>query len=1184
MVELWRTTDSRIKRQYPFLIGDYNGDGKSDILIPTADNSTTFALFLSTGTGFLKTENSYPFTHRPGQTGATSKTFDLVAVDVDGDSKTDIVEYKTETYNGSDNGTQTLTPYYNTAPSNADVRPAFTVGTAVNRTGNLRHFPVPVFVSSDKPNVNLEFASVSHKWVTWFQFQRDHREEALLRSVSQNGVVEAIDYRPLKDQAIHPTEGFLVYQRGADQVYPYTDIVTAPSLQVVQGITRTVNGGINDKQYFAYKGLVLHVQGLGFLGFEGTAQSNRHIAQNNRKFSVTLSNPQLRGASIQQHSQLSYPSFASTVSPFITKTVHTYTSELLANKVFKIKNTQSVEQNALEGTTITRQFQYDSYNNPIQITTDFSGAGAATVSLTYEHSTGSPFFIGRPKAITATRTGSGQASFVTTEEWDYNATGQVSQHRTKGNGIANFNREDYTYDSYGNLLTQTTTPHGVSSGRTVSFQYDATGRFVTGSTDVEGLTSSFTYNAVTGNKLSETNPFNQTTSSAYDSWGRLITATDIYGKQTTVAYVKNSSTYQYTLTSTAQSGAGSEKQYDPLQRLIRESSKNVLGQWVHVQHQYDELGRPWRKSEPYTGSPAQWTTTTYDQYDRPVQITQPTGRTTTMSYSGLNTTLSDGSKTTTTTKNALGQVVTQQDPGGSITYSYFSNGNVKTIDYGGSVQTIEQDGWGRRTRLADPSAGEYRYEYNGWGELTKEITPKGNTEYQYDSKGKLVQKKVTGDATTGPTPTNMTTVYAYDATTKLPTGITLTNADGNNSTTGITYDSYKRVAQVVEENGQARFTRSIGYDGYGRTSSENRIALNKSNNRSSTLGLTYTYQNNGLKKIVRDDGGAVWELTGINARGQITEALLGTQSLYQQKSYDAYGLPTAYKAVGGGTDLFTHNFTWDAQRGLLNSRSTTLFTTAGQPLAESFQYDNLDRLTTWSDPLSGAQLSQSYDTRGRISSNGAVGDYGYPSGSSYKQQQITLNASGLSYYNGHQRQELLYNNFKQPVKITEPAKDQLSFQYNENGQRAHMQWGRIPSGGSWGSPRYQRHYSSDGSMEITEDAQTGSTTFVTYIGGNAYTAPAIWRSVQGGSPASGLLYLHRDYLGSIAAITDGNGQIKEKRHFDAWGNPAKIQDGNGNNLSSFNILDRGYTGHEHLLSVQLVHMNGRLYDLRCTGF
>ena len=38
-----------------------------------------------------------------------------------------------------------------------------------------------------------------------------------------------------------------------------------------------------------------------------------------------------------------------------------------------------------------------------------------------------------------------------------------------------------------------------------------------------------------------------------------------------------------------------------------------------------------------------------------------------------------------------------------------------------------------------------------------------------------------------------------------------------------------------------------------------------------------------------------------------------------------------------------------------------------------------------------------------------------------------------------------------------------------------------------------------------------------------------------------------------------------------------ITDGNGNKLDKL-LLDRGYTGHEHLQTVGLIHMNGRLYD------
>jgi RHS repeat-associated protein len=79
--------------------------------------------------------------------------------------------------------------------------------------------------------------------------------------------------------------------------------------------------------------------------------------------------------------------------------------------------------------------------------------------------------------------------------------------------------------------------------------------------------------------------------------------------------------------------------------------------------------------------------------------------------------------------------------------------------------------------------------------------------------------------------------------------------------------------------------------------------------------------------------------------------------------------------------------------------------------------------------------------------------------------------------------------------------------------------------------------------------------------------------------------LHRDYLGSIVAISNQAGVVVEKRHFEAWGSLKNLeQNGVVVNITASNIynvnllLDRGYTGHEHLLKAGLIHMNGRLYD------
>nr|WP_229335293.1 RHS repeat-associated core domain-containing protein [Flavobacterium sp. ALJ2] len=123
-------------------------------------------------------------------------------------------------------------------------------------------------------------------------------------------------------------------------------------------------------------------------------------------------------------------------------------------------------------------------------------------------------------------------------------------------------------------------------------------------------------------------------------------------------------------------------------------------------------------------------------------------------------------------------------------------------------------------------------------------------------------------------------------------------------------------------------------------------------------------------------------------------------------------------------------------------------------------------------------------------------------------------------------------------------------------------------------------------MEIKENTQTGAVEFVTYIGGDGYSAPVVYKKTDdnSGTAQEQTLYLHRDYQGSILAITKETGVVLEKRHFDAWGAITKVQDGAGNTVNGLTILDRGYTGHEHLQSVGLIHMNGRLYDAKLYRF
>ena len=53
---------------------------------------------------------------------------------------------------------------------------------------------------------------------------------------------------------------------------------------------------------------------------------------------------------------------------------------------------------------------------------------------------------------------------------------------------------------------------------------------------------------------------------------------------------------------------------------------------------------------------------------------------------------------------------------------------------------------------------------------------------------------------------------------------------------------------------------------------------------------------------------------------------------------------------------------------------------------------------------------------------------------------------------------------------------------------------------------------------------------------------------------------------------DQTGTLQQSESFGAWGDRAQVLQADPR------AEDRGYTGHEHLTEVNLVHMNGRVYD------
>lgn len=85
-----------------------------------------------------------------------------------------------------------------------------------------------------------------------------------------------------------------------------------------------------------------------------------------------------------------------------------------------------------------------------------------------------------------------------------------------------------------------------------------------------------------------------------------------------------------------------------------------------------------------------------------------------------------------------------------------------------------------------------------------------------------------------------------------------------------------------------------------------------------------------------------------------------------------------------------------------------------------------------------------------------------------------------------------------------------------------------------------------------------------------------------GLPATTTSYFQHDHLGSIAAISDETGAVTERLAYDPWGKRRNINTTPGNPDSLDTLVglqtDRGYTEHEHLDEIGVIHMNGRVYD------
>ncbi len=837
-------------------------------------------------------------------------------------------------------------------------------------------------------------------------------------------------------------------------------------------------------------------------------------------------------------------------------------------------------QGALLATTTTDS-QYDSYGNPTltsAITSEAAGNFVKTSTHTYGDNP-SAWLLGRLTRSQVTSTLPSGATATRTSMFAYQANSNLLTSEAIEPESATLRlTTDYGYDTFGNKVSTTVSGPNIVS-RTSTTSYSADGRFPVSVTNALGHTETRAYDGRFGVMTSLTGPNALTTRWSYDGFGRKILETRADGAQTTVAYTLCGPTCPalaaYFVTTQSTGNPAAISYVDKLGREIRSQGQGFDGRVVYRDTQFDVLGRTQQTSRPYfAGAAILWTTYSYDVLGRQVTETAPDGGVTRSAYQGYTLTLTNAlNQVSRRISNSQGQLTQSLDAlNGSNTFSYDPFGNVtRTTGPMNHAIVMSYDLRGRKISMTDPDMGTWSYGYNALGELTSQTDAKGQVVLMgYDKLGRMQSRTE---------PEGIGT-WAYDTALK---GVgKLASVSGPNGYQRVhMYDSLGRPSQVATTIEGVSYSLDSTYDSLGRLAATTYPTGFAVKNLYNAYGYLSEVRNNTSNALY-------WQANAKDAAGQLTQQTLGN-GLTTVNSYDSLGRVTAISTgVGAGSAVQYLTYRYDSLGNLLERKD------ANQNLTETFGYDGLNRLTSASITGVGANSYQ-YDSIGNLTFKSDVGSYTYGSiganiAGPHAVTRTTRNGVNTDYRydaNGNQisgaGRSITYTSFNVPSQIWKG--DQLnSFSYDPEHSRITQvdKLGPSLTKTVYLNPRWDIgvHYEKVTKGTVTEHKH--------YIAaGKDQIAVHIQKTDTAVTPAvttQKVYYLHSDHLGSIDTITNEAGSVTERLSYDAWGQRRNPNWSAASGSLTSQVTKHGFTGHEHLDSVGLIHMNGRVYDPRLARF
>ena len=1003
--------------------------------------------------------------------------------------------------------------------------------------------------------------------------------DLLVAATDGLGAVSTFAYAPATDRSVHVL--------GTTAAFPVRD--DARPWRVVSSAAMVQGQGLRRESYF-YEGARWHAQGRGFLGF---ARRTAHDQDGGlTRVEDYLQDP----LAYDRIGALSLLTLKQRTRGPVSITGYNWSRRAFGSgyegRSFPFVASATTDRYELDGMQVLRIAEYntfDAFGTLVrrQVNTSEIGKGLTPGALYTEVTTlggvindTQNWCLGRPASAQVSRqhnlaTG---AQLMRTEaySWDLAAC-RMAQSVVEPSSTTLRVATDLAYDSYGNESSVTLTPVG-QPVRVTTLNWGADGRFLRDTTNAEGHVVRTAWDAALARPVSVTDANGLVTAVQHDEFGRETRTTrpDGTGVVTVRTMCGSDCAWPEARLVVNQSARGAgdlqlafvETGYDQYGREVHVRADQPGGAQVLSARRFDARGLVTQQSAPSAccASPAYWTTVAYDVLGRPVREEQPAspGRpvpaVTSWRHDGLTVTETDPLGRSTIRKHTVaGEVAQVVDPAlADTTYAYDAFGNlVRVRDALGSETRAAFDVLGRRTTLLDSSAGLWLYAYYPLGELKSQVNGRGQgTTLTYDRLSRVLTRVEQEGVTTwtwGNSPADRNVG-------------SLVSVQGPNVSERFTYDTLGRSATAVRQVQGASLAVAYTYDPV--TGLRDTMSYPTSGSVA-PLRVRHRYDRQRLVEVAdADTGASFWRLESADPRGHAAAELLGN-GVQIASSYDpATGLLTQRTAgPGGGSSHQNLAFEWDAAGNLARR------TERNAGVEETFAYDAVNRLDHVQRGGVPA-LDLAYDAVGNLTYKSDVGQYRYDAARgnalvsagtntySYDANGAVANASGTT---------IVWQSFNLPSRIMHPAGNYSLFEYAPDRSRARQL--AIAGGASTDTL-----YAAGG---LYERVASGSTIkHRNYIVADGRRV-AVQTRTAGAEPET--VYLLEDQLGGVDGFTSASGSLLTRTSYQPFGAHRS-----GNWLGSTptaaewqqiqRTTPRGYTGHEHLNNLGVIHMNGRVYD------